>query len=99
MGGLGVLLVVLLYSERMGTEPGFSLGSTPCERQLAYRGLFRQPIDDRELEKIRASVNAGLVLGGDRFKDAIERAVVRTVRLSKGGRLRKANGRRAVTVE
>jgi putative transposase len=74
-----------------------ALGSTPWERQQAYRGLFRQQIDNKELDEIRASVNAGLVLGGDRFKDAIERAVARPVHPSKGGRPRKADGRRAVT--
>lgn len=84
-------------TERMGTEPDLSLGSTPCKRQLAYRGLFRQLVDDKELEEIRASVNGGLVLDGDRFKDAIERAVARRVRPSRGGRPRKADGRRSVT--
>ena len=74
-----------------------ALGSTPWERQQAYRALFRKPIDDKELEEIRASVNAGLVLGGERFKDAIERGVARSVRPSRGGRPRKADGRRAVT--
>ncbi|MGH8647962.1 MAG: transposase [Burkholderiales bacterium] len=74
-----------------------ALGSTPWERQHAYRDLFRQPMDDKELEEIRASVNAGLVLGGDRFKDVIEQAVARPVRPAKGGRPRKADGRRAVT--
>lgn len=74
-----------------------ALGSTPRKRQQAYRALFRQGIDDKELEEIRASVNAGLVLGGDRFKDAIEQAVVRPLRPAKGGRLRKADRRDAVT--
>jgi putative transposase len=74
-----------------------ALGKTPHERQRAYRELFRQPVDDEELDEFRASVNGGLVLGGDRFKDAIERAVARRIRPSKGGRPRKADGRRAVT--
>jgi putative transposase len=74
-----------------------ALGKTPHERQRAYRELFRQPVDDMELDEFRASVNGGLVLGGDRFKDAIEQAVARPVRPSKGGRPKKADARRAVT--
>jgi len=66
-----------------------ALGTTPYERQRAYRELFRQPLDSEELEEIRASVNEGLVLGGDRFKDAIERAAARRVRPGNGGRPRK----------
>jgi putative transposase len=74
-----------------------ALGTTPHERQGTYRELFRQPVDDEELEEIRESVNGGIVLGGDRFKDAIERTLARPVQPSKGGRPRKANGQRAVT--
>jgi hypothetical protein len=50
-----------------------------------------------ELDEFRASVNGDLVLGGDRFKDAIERAAARRVRPGRGGRPRKAVGRDAVT--
>lgn len=66
------------------------LGVTPEERARAYRELFRHPIDDRVLNEIRRSVNAGLVLGGDPFKDDIEHLLARRVRPGKCGRPRKA---------
>jgi putative transposase len=74
-----------------------ALGNTPWERQHAYRGLFRQPLDDKELKAIRASVNAGLVLGGDRLKGAIEKAPARRVRPGKGGQPRRTDSRTAAT--
>jgi len=68
------------------------LGATPQERAFAYRELFRHPIDDRELGEIRSAVNVGLVLGGDAFKDEIERVVARRVRPGRSGRPRKTEG-------
>ena len=68
------------------------LGATPQVRALAYRELFRHPIDDRELGEIRSAVNVGLVLGGDAFKDEIERVVARRVRPGRSGRPRKTEG-------
>jgi putative transposase len=64
------------------------LGATPKERAIAYRELFRQQIDDRVISEIRASVSVGLVLGGDPFKDEIERIAARGARPGKCGRPR-----------
>jgi putative transposase len=69
------------------------LGATQIERQLAYRELFRHQLDDKELAEIRISVNGGLVLGEERFKDEIEGVVARRVRPGRGGRPRKTEGR------
>lgn len=69
------------------------LGATQIERQLAYRELFRHQLDDKELAEIRTSVNGGLVLGEERFKDEIEGVVARRVRPGRGGRPRKTEGR------
>ena len=66
------------------------LGATREERARAYRELFRRPIDEREIAEIRTSWKTGLVLGGDTFKDEIERVVARPVRLGKSGRPSKA---------
>ena len=51
------------------------LGSTPEERQRAHRELFRSELDSGELGEIRDTVNRGWPLGGERFKDEIERAL------------------------
>ena len=66
------------------------LGTTSLERQLAYRDLFRNQLDSKVLDEIRASINRGLVLGEDSFKDKIEGIVARRVRPAQRGRPRKA---------
>jgi putative transposase len=63
-----------------------ALGATREERARAYRELFGRPIGEREIAEIRTSWKTGLVLGGDTFKDEIERVVARPVRPGKCGR-------------
>lgn len=75
------------------------LGATPEERARAYRELFRHPIGEREIAEIRTSWKRGLVLGGDTFKDEIERIMARPVRPGKCGRPRKTEGSAASDVE
>jgi len=55
-------------------------------RQQAYRDLFSTELDARELAEIRDAANRGWPLGGDRFKDEIERALQCAVRPPKRGR-------------
>ena len=62
------------------------LGSSDEERQSAYRELFRTELDSKELAEIRIAANCGWPLGGDRFKDEIERALKCAVRPPKMGR-------------
>jgi putative transposase len=50
------------------------LGSTPEERQKAYRSLFHTAMGDEVLAKIRTSVNGGWPLGTDAFLDQVEKA-------------------------
>lgn len=59
------------------------LGSTAEDRQAAYRQLFRTRIPEMSLEAIREATNKAWVLGSDRFKRQIEKAVNRPV-ASKG---------------
>ncbi|MSQ52906.1 MAG: transposase [Betaproteobacteria bacterium] len=66
------------------------LGTTDGERQLAYRELFREGIDARELSEIRDTVNRGWPMGSERFKDEIERALACEARPPKRGRPRRA---------
>ncbi len=67
-----------------------ALGSTPQERHRAYRELCQQYLDAQVLEEIRTTVHQSRVLGTERFKDAIETALSRRVRLGKAGRPRKS---------
>ena len=62
------------------------LGKIDGERQLAYRDLFRSELDSTELSEIRDTVNRGWPLGGERFKDQIERALACAARPPKRGR-------------
>ena len=62
------------------------LANSAAERQLAYRGLFSTELDEKELADIRDTVNRGWPLGGDRFKDEIERALQLAARPPKRGR-------------
>jgi putative transposase len=63
-----------------------ALGSTPSERQEAYRALFGEGFDAPNIEEIRGTINRGWPLGGERFKDEIEAAVKRAARPPKRGR-------------
>jgi putative transposase len=63
-----------------------ALGSTPSARQDAYRALFGESFDARDVEEIRGTINRGWPLGGERFKDEIEVALKRAVRPPKRGR-------------
>jgi len=49
-----------------------ALGSTPQERQMRYRALFQPHVEDSMLLDIRQSINQGLALGSDKFKQQIE---------------------------
>ncbi len=63
-----------------------ALGDTAAARQVAYRDLFRSQIDEVSINAIRDTINTGVALGGERFKDEIERALGRSVRPKERGR-------------
>ncbi|MDD2893356.1 MAG: transposase [Halothiobacillaceae bacterium] len=63
-----------------------ALGNTEDTRNAAYRELFRYQLDDAVLTDIRDSLNKGLAVGADRFKDQIEETVARSVRPGQAGR-------------
>jgi len=62
------------------------LGLTPETRQQAYRELFRTELDSSELAEIRNTANGGWPLGGERFKDEIEKALKCAARPPRRGR-------------
>ena len=63
-----------------------ALGADAESRQVAYRRLFRFAVDDALLNELRTTVNQEMVLGSDRFKDQVEKALERRVRPGKPGR-------------
>ncbi|GLS26098.1 transposase [Marinibactrum halimedae] len=65
------------------------MGETPQERATAYRSSFRYEFDPRLLEYIAETIKLGQVLGGDQFKERIERIAKQRVRPLKRGRPKK----------
>jgi putative transposase len=64
------------------------LGSTPQERQQAYRKIFEKLINDKKFLEVRTTVSGGIVLGEDWFKDEVERIALQRVLAGKRGRPR-----------
>jgi putative transposase len=65
-----------------------ALGSSADKQQIAYRGLFRQPMENQPLLAIRQALNHELALGCSSFKDRIEALTNRQARLGQPGRPR-----------
>jgi putative transposase len=51
------------------------LGRDDNTRQAAYRDLFRDALDPRELDDLRTALDQYRLRGSERFKDAIEAAL------------------------
>jgi len=66
-----------------------ALGNTNQERQAAYQALFDDQMDTQGLTEIRDSLNQCRVLGGQAFKDQIEKTLSRRIRPGEAGRPRK----------
>ena len=62
------------------------LGSTPAERQAAYRDLFGSAAAAVPIEQIRRATKGGLVLGDAAFKSCMARALGRRVEARSPGR-------------
>jgi putative transposase len=81
------------YGRRCGfLEPHatyIGLGRTPDERRASYRALFDQPLSDTVVEKIRGATYRGHALGGEAFKQAMERRVGSRLRPGQPGRPRR----------
>jgi len=67
------------------------LGTTPEERQTAYRQLFKTRIAEKTLEEIRNTTNKAWVLGSEYFKSRIEKQLKRRVTPKVRGGDRKSN--------
>jgi putative transposase len=68
-----------------------ALGETQAERQAAFRALALSVLDDKTIDIIRKSTNAGVVLGSDAFAQRIADQIGRNVRLPARGRPPKAD--------
>jgi putative transposase len=55
------------------------------ERQASYRALFQSQLEGKLLQAVRYSVNRGMALGSEKFKDEIEVMGGRRQRLLKTG--------------
>jgi len=65
-----------------------ALGRTSAERQARYRSLFSDKLGADTLHEIRQSVNQGVVLGDETFRDQIEAALDVRARPGRRGRPR-----------
>lgn len=70
-------------------EEYLNLGKDKESRLCAYRALFRDHVVGDLVEQIRISLNTGLALGDDRFKEEVERLYGRRVKPAKMGRPKK----------
>ncbi len=71
-----------------------ALGKHDGDRQSAYRQLFRAAIPGQELKDIRESTHKGWALGGEKFKEEIERLGARRAGSKGVGRPRKDDDNR-----
>lgn len=65
------------------------LGKEDADRKTAYKRLFKASFDMGVIDDLRASLQSGTPLGGDRFKDQIEQVLKVSVGQVKRGRPRK----------
>jgi putative transposase len=66
------------------------LGRNLRERREAYRALFKVPLDEALVERIREATNGNYALGDQRFQVEVERALGRRATRGKAGRRPKA---------
>ena len=62
------------------------LGAKKGERMRNYRALFAHHVEGDLLTEIRSSINKGMAIGNDRFKDEIEMLTGRRLKPGKVGR-------------
>ncbi|OGT89101.1 MAG: transposase [Gammaproteobacteria bacterium RIFOXYA12_FULL_61_12] len=75
-------------------EEYLRLGTSPAERQAAYRALFKAHIPDKTLDEIREATNKAWVLGSGFFKEKIEGQLNRPVSPRARGGDRKSKAHR-----
>lgn len=66
-----------------------ALGTSPTDRQAAYRELFRHHLDRGLVDEIRRATNGNFALGNEQFAKQVAEALARRVTPGKSGRPRK----------
>ncbi len=86
------------YHHHIGSKPDplvtdhmiyWSLGNTPFQREAAYKYMTEQALTSVELQMVGDSANKGWVLGGDAFKNELEKQTNRQVSPGRRGRPKK----------
>lgn len=67
-----------------------ALGTSPEQRRSAYRALFDEALDASVIEAIRHASHAGTVLGSTQTREALERALRRSLTRSTHGGARRS---------
>lgn len=67
-------------------EAYLALGNTKTERTTAYRRLFKYPLPENDITRIRATINQGKVLGSDAFLRKVQSQLNVRVTLAAPGR-------------
>jgi putative transposase len=68
----------------------WALGNTPFDRQLAYRGMFDQPLAEADVAGIRSATQSGWALGGKAFLEQLAKRSARRPTVLPRGRPRGA---------
>ena len=63
-----------------------ALAKEKSDREIAYRALFKNQVDGKLIDDIRQSVNKGMAIGSDLFKQEIEELTGRQMTEKKRGR-------------
>jgi len=63
-----------------------ALGSDDDKRRSAYRRLFAAPIDDADMDRIRAAIRSNLPIGSDEFLNDLEQQLDRPMTRRRAGR-------------
>jgi len=64
----------------------WALGNTPFDREIAYKALIEQGVNEDDVAALTEATLKGWAIGSERFKSLLERQTLRRVRKSKRGR-------------
>jgi putative transposase len=64
----------------------WALGNTPFDREIAYKALIEQGVNEDDVAALTEATLKGWAIGSERFKLLLERQTLRRVRKSKRGR-------------
>jgi putative transposase len=83
------------YMHHIGIKPDsiitdhplyWALGNTPFEREVAYKALAEQGVNEEDVAALTEATLKGWALGSEKFKSLLEKQTQRRVRKAKRGR-------------